>query len=257
MKMDSRQRGADFALKRSQAQRNCEDKVAKILYGAVKGIARMAEAYRVGTGRLNDEQGLRQYAYTVVEKCAEGISSYTQAYSEAAYSVLGMKKASLADFMERDFFGKSFSERNGSYLRFFADDIVNMIKAGAAMGYANPKILSALRVGYKDPYQTSVITKAQREGSDIQTAAHGRGVFRSAYANIIRNVKQTILRAWGMIEQEYGEKEGYTAFRVFRGSSYPCPVCDDECSYIHRIGEHPFPPFHISCVCHIQFITED
>lgn len=255
--MDSKTRGADFAAKRSQAQRNCEDKVARILYGAVKSIASLSRAYRVGSGKLNDEQHLRQQAYDVIEKCAESLKSYTQAYSEAAYTVLGMGKKSLGEFMEKPFCGKTFSERNSAYLRFFADDIVNMIKAGALMGYSYEKILSGLRVGYKDPYRSSVITKAQRIDADVQTASHGKGVFRSAYANILRNVKQTISRAWGIAEQEYGESEGYKAFRVFRGSSYPCPTCDEECSYIHYIGVHPFPPFHISCVCHVQFVTDE
>lgn len=255
--MDSKLRGATFALKRSQAQRNCEDRVAKILYGAVKSIAQLSKAYRVGTGKINDEHSLRQQAYVIVEKCAESILTYTQAYSEAAYTVLGMKKKSLEGFMKNAFYGKTFSERNDTYLRFFADDIVSMIKAGAIMGYSHSKILSALRVSYKDPYQTSVITKVQRTSTAVSTASHGKGVFRSAYANIIRNVKQTISRAWGMIEQEYGTEEGYTAFRVFRGSSYPCPTCDDECSYIHHVGQDPFPPFHISCVCQIQFVTDE
>lgn len=255
--MDSKLRGATFALKRSQAQRNCEDKVAKILYGTVKTIALLSKAYRVGTGKLNDEHSLRQQAYAIVEGCAESISSYTQSYSEAAYSILGMTKKSLGEFMKKDFYGKTFAERNTTYLRFFADDIVNMIKAGAIMGYSHSKILSALRVSYKDPYQTSIITKIQRTSTDIPTASYGKGIFRSAYANIIRNVKQTISRAWGMAEQEYGAEEGYTTFRVFRGSSYPCPVCDNECSYIHHIGQDPFPPFHISCVCQVQFVTDE
>ena len=62
--------------------------------------------------------------------------------------------------------------------------------------------------------------------------------------------------AWGRAEQEYGEKNGAIGFRVFRGSSYPCAICDDECAYVHKVGEMVVP-VHANCRCYIVFIYEN
>ena len=128
-----------------------------------------------------------------------------------------------------------------------------MSKAGIMMGYTDTQLLSSVRTGYKNPYLASVITKARTKDISIATPSYGKGIFHSAFQNITRNARQMVAVAWGIAEQQYGKEHGAVAYRVFRGSSYLCPVCDDETAYVHHFGD-PFPPFHTNCVCFIKFI---
>ena len=39
--------------------------------------------------------------------------------------------------------------------------------------------------GYKDPYHTSVITKAKRKDINIDVPSYGKGYYKNAYQNIV------------------------------------------------------------------------
>ena len=144
-------------------------------------------------------------------------------------------------------------ERTTSYLKNFAEDMVRMCKAGVLMKYTDSQLMSAIRTGYKDPYTTSVITKARKEDINIATPSYGKGIFHSAYQNIARNARQMVAVAWGRAEQQYGKEHGAIGYNIFRGSSYLCPICDDETTYLHHFGD-PFPPLHSNCRCFIKFV---
>ena len=244
-----------YTAKRKQAQRNLERRIQGILYNGAKRIVAVSDRYRVGS-RFMDERGFLSEASRIIAEADSEIATYVAAYSKAACKVLGISDGSISSFLTGNVFGRSFSERNREYLGNFAEDIVRMVKAGVIMGYSQPKILSAVRTGYKNPYQTSIITKARRKEFDIATPSYGKGKFHAAYANVVRNAVQMVSLAWGKAEQQWGEESGAIGFRVFRGSSYPCAVCDDECSYLHRFGD-PYPPFHVSCVCFTMFVYSD
>ena len=254
--MDEKERGIQFALKRGQAGRNAETHASSILFKAVKKVLEESKTHISPSGGLTRESELLKKAQGIMTSTATEIEAYMKAYSEASCKVLGIGTASVDEYIGGKIFGETFAARNNRYLSNSAEDIVKMIKAGAILGYSDDKILSAIRTGYKNPYAASIITKAQSKDINIANPSYGRGFYKSSYQNLMRNVKGTIALAWGYTEQEYGKENGAIGFKVFRGSSYPCAQCDDECAYIHKMGD-PFPPFHISCKCYIQFIYEN
>lgn len=256
MIMDEKQRGAKYALKRAQAGRNAESHIASSLFNAVKSIIEESRTYRSDKGGLTREAQLMSKAKKIVESASDDILSYTKAYSEASCKLLGIKTDVVDDYIEGDIFGSTFAARNSKYMAQFAEDIVRMIKAGSLLGYSESTILSAIRTGYKDPYHSSVITKALKKDINIATPSYGRGFYKSSYQNLMRNVKGTIALAWGYAEQEYGKESGAIGFYSYRGSSFPCAQCDDETTYLHKFGD-PFPPYHISCCCFVKFVYQN
>ena len=75
------------------------------------------------------------------------------------------------------------------------------------MGYSDQQLLSSIRTGYKDPYHTSVITKAKRKDINIDVPSYGKGYYKNAYQNIVRNASQVIALAWGQAEQEVIDRD--------------------------------------------------
>lgn len=58
--------------------------------------------------------------------------------------------------------------------------------------------------------------------------------------------------AWGWSKYLFdkSEKNGAIAYKVCRGSSYPCPTCEYECSYVHTSLD-TLPPYHAHCCCYV------
>lgn len=248
-------RSVNYARKRSQALLNCESHIADILWKRAKQIIEISKKYSWG-GNITNEASFLSDAKDIASTALKDIESYTGAYATASCKVLGIDTDNIESFLVGDIYGKTLNERNITYLTNFAEDIVRMVKAGVMMGYTDQQILNSIRTGYKDPYHTSVVTKAQRKDVNISTPSYGNGIFRSAYKNIVRNSTQVVSIAWGLAEQEYGRDNGAIEFKVFRGSSYPCDICDAETQYIHKFGD-PYPPFHCNCCCGTQFVFKD
>ena len=251
MPMDENSRSLNYAAKRIQAIQSMERRIQQIIFPKAKQIIAAARKYRSGD-RLTNESALLREARSITAAAQKDIEAYTAAYAKASCSILDIESENIEALLTGDIYGKTTSERNNVYLANFAEDIVRMIKAGTVMGYSESQILSSVRTGYKDPYHASVVTKAQRKDINIATPSYGKGIFRNAYENIVRNASQVISLAWGLAEQEYGKENGAVGFRCYRGSAYPCAVCDDECSYLHKLTD-PFPPFHVNCVCYTKF----
>ena len=237
--MDELKRSVDYSRKRLQAIRNCESHISDILWKSTQKIITASKRYR-GAGRLTNESALLSYAKNVTAEAEESINSYISAYSKASCKILGIDSENIESFLVSDIYGKTTSERNAVYLGNFAEDIVRMIKAGTLMGYSDQQLLSSIRTGYKDPYHTSVITKA-----------------KNAYQNIVRNASQVIALAWGQAEQEYGQENKAIGFYVKRGSSYPCDICQNEADAGIHSFKDPYPPFHVSCCCYTVFAFKD
>lgn len=254
--MDEIKRSVEYSVKRSQALRNCESHIASILWKAAQDIVSKSSKYR-NAGRLTNESSLLSDARKITAEAESEIESYISAYSKASCKILGLENSnSIECFLQGEIYGKTTSERNATYLANFAEDIVRMIKAGTLMDYTDSQILSAIRTGYKDPYKASVVTKAQRKDINIATPSYGKGYYRNAYQNLVRNAKQVISIAWGRAEQEYGKESGAIGYQVFRGSSFPCQTCDDLCGYVHSLDTMVIPA-HVSCVCRAEFIFKD
>lgn len=249
--MDELHRSINYSKKRLQAIRNCEDHIAAILWSAASKIVSKSSKYRTGNS-LENEASLLRYAKSITRETEKSINSYISAYSKASCKILGIGSENIESFLVSDIYGKTTSERNTVYLVNFAEDIVRMVKAGAIMGYSDQQILSSIRTGYKDPYHTSVITKAKRKDINIDIPSYGKGYCRNAYQNIVRNASQVIALAWGRAEQEYGQENKAIGYFVYRGSSYYCPVCDDLCGYMHPLDRMVIPA-HVNCVCRVQF----
>ena len=254
--MSEIERSVNYAKKRSQALRNCESHLQTILFDVAKKIVDVSSKYRVG-GRLANESSLLSDARSIAANASDSIESYTGAYAKASCKILGIDTENIESFLVGDIFGKTLNERNETYLANFAEDIVRMIKAGTLLGYSDQQILSSIRTNYKDPYKSSVITKAQKKDINIATPSYGKGIFRNAYQNIVRNSKQVISIAWGQAEQEYGQDNKAIGFLVKRGSSFPCDICQNEVDAGLHSFRDPYPPFHVGCVCFTQFVFKD
>ncbi|MDY4625769.1 MAG: hypothetical protein SO442_04100 [Prevotella sp.] len=248
--------GKGYALKRAQAQRNIKQHIDKILSKAAQDITAQARGITLVSSYTMFRQMIEARSVGIIENAEKEIAEYIVAYSKASISVLGDKDTGATGrLLNSDLFGKTFAERNNSYMENFLYDVTNMLIAAKRNKLKQSDTENIVKSEYKDPYTNGIITKANNKGAGIATPSYGRGIYHSAYENIIRNAQGTVAIAWGRELRNYAKRNGAKGFRVHRGSSYPCDICDAEVAK----GVHPItdevPPFHVRCVCWIEFVN--
>ena len=231
-----RQDAKRYAIKRAQAQRNAVSRVRKAiglfarktaLKGAVEGDA------------------LRELRDAAV------LSGYE--YAEAAGKYLYDLDNGITEYMDGVHFGKTFTERVAGQAGRIADDMGKILAAASFLGLP-PVVVDD---EWEKPYFVGgVIARANSRGAGIEVPKYGRGIPQSGAGQMLKNIGDTVALAWGFEDYDYAVRNGAIGFYVFRGSSYPCQVCQEECGVFHPMEESVFshPPFHANCVCYVVYV---
>lgn len=252
------QSSKSYASKRAQAERNVRSHIDAILSDAAGNIAKAAQ----GITLVSSETMFRQMVYTrveaIIDNAEEQINEYIRAYSKASITILGDKDTGATGrLLGSELFGKTFEERSHAYMQYFFDDIVKMIIAGKRLRLKQSDIENNVRKQLTDPYTNGMVDKANRKGANIHVPSYGRGIYHSAYANIVRNAQGTIAIAWQEEEKNYAKRNGAVFFIPHRGSSYPCPLCDSHAGRVHKVGDKNDPPpvYHARCCCWVTYLN--
>lgn len=245
-----------FAAKRAQAERNVKTRINAVLLKAAGDIARAAQGITLVSSETMFSQMVAVRAKNVIEDAENEINRYIREYSKASITVLGDKDTGATTrLLNSELFGKTFMQRSHTYMAYFLNDVVKMVIAGRKLKMKQSAIENSVAKQFQDPYTNGIIEKANRRGANIMTPAYGRGIYRSAYGNIVRNAQGTISVAWGREDRNFHKRQGAVAFRVRRGSSFPCPLCDNAAEGTHNIDERGVvPPLHVNCVCYVEYI---
>ncbi len=248
--------GIEYALKRRQAEMNAKSRIDKILASTARLIAEQAAGIMVVSSESMFARMLEVRAGNIIEDAAEQIDACIRAYSKASISILGDKDTgAVGRMLGSNLFGKTMSERTDTYMAYFFRDVVKMVIAGKKLKLKQSAIEDAASSQYADPYATGgLIDSAARKGYRTVTPSYGRGIYRTAYGNIVRNAQGVIAVAWGREERNNARRDGAVGFTVHRGSDYPCAVCDAEADgTIHSIGDD-VPPYHVNCCCYVTYV---
>lgn len=246
-----------FAQRRAQAERNIKARIDNILSKAARDILTMS----TGITLVSLETLFRQMVYSrakdVLDNAENEINGLIRAYSKASINVLGDKDTGATGrLLNSELFGKTFTERGHTYMMYFFNDVIKMIIAGRRLRLKDAAIADNIASQLKDPYSSGMVPQANAKGANIQIPAYGRGIYHSAYGNIVRNAQGTIAIAWGREELNFAKRNGAVGFRIHRGSSYPCPICDEASAGVHKITD-TVPPLHVNCVCYVEFIYNE
>lgn len=136
-------------------------------------------------------------------------------------------------------------------------EIEASIAAALLTSIAKDRLIETLKKYRTNTWRNPILLAARNE-------AHTNSNIKWLYSNPRTNIGNSnngvyLLDAYGqfMIAMGWTKyfyddaiKNGAIAFKVVRGSSYPCSTCDYECSYIHY-DISTLPPYHSNCKCYI------
>lgn len=264
---DSREKAADYAAKRLQAQRNIDSRVDEILYDVACKIYAICEKY--DSAFVKNKQ-MKAEIDAVVEGAKALIWEYENEYAKAAETVLEDDNGITAAYLAAAHNGKTFKQRQNVYVKRFVKDMMKIYYAGVVLGTTSGVIRNAMEKQYRSPYMKNGLVqsaisarsgvhvynlpykeaekKAREVRETLETPSYGRGIQPEAYAQIQKNVKDTLALAWSEEDHDAAIRAGAKGFWVLRGSSYPCIDCQSHVGWLHKMDDDA-PPYHSHCVC--------
>lgn len=141
----------------------------------------------------------------------------------------------LIPYILRDINNSNFNDRLNLYTNRFKMELEDFIVGGLALGYSATKTIDLVMKSYKDPYVNPNMKERKRSGF-------------SAYARLKLLTRHTIADAWMHADELWMQKNGAIGYMVYRGSSYPCSICDMMVGY-HPINDYVLP-VHPNCCCY-------
>lgn len=140
----------------------------------------------------------------------------------------------LLPYINREINGATYNDRLRNYAIRFKVELQDLIGAGLVLGYPLKKIEKTIKESYKEPYKNTIASHLYHKG-------------QSAYHRLSVLTRHTIADAWMFGLFESARKGGAAGYFVYRGSSYPCSICD------MMVGFHPITdyvlPVHPNCKC--------
>lgn len=140
--------------------------------------------------------------------------------------------------------GQTFEERLSDYCEKYRNELMLLIGAGLSLGIAKSALAKSIGENLKHPYANQLLTDGI-----AAPLTYGKGRTNSMFTALSGLTKYGIESAWMRHWELKTEADGAIGWLVQRGSSYPCPQCDDNCGF-HSINEGTQLPQHLSCCCY-------
>lgn len=152
--------------------------------------------------------------------------------------------------------GKTFKERLNQYVSRWGFELEATIAAAGLAGVTDEKVIENGIGEYLDrPYDNPWIAEHKGEGDAVRLGAiphYGKG--RAIASRVALSVLLTDIVAKGWMQNWHRLNAGKRGYYVFRGSSFPCEICDAQVGFLHDINdEMGRPPFHNHCVCYTVY----
>lgn len=264
------QSAKDYVLLRNQAELALAAAIDEILEKYIRLITRACYKYNIApqdfTFAANDE--LRREVYALLDEMDEEI------YSLIEESVVpnGRKNshfAALIDWMlTLGTHNWSFRTTLRYYIFRFSQDVEALVAAmrfaGLRQNAAIQKMLSALYAPYSLAEMMAAVRSGQFFSADMIRSGGTKddpfthrpavGLSKVGATNLTTMARSTLSMTYMRDLFLSAQEQGRAGYYVFRGSSYICPTCDNECGWFHPLQDGIVVPLHAHCKCFIVFV---
>lgn len=250
------QRAKDYLLLRLEAERIAVSSVDTSLLEAAKRIIAISRKYNI------PPESFRFSANPSLQAEVRGVLSLLRdALYDRIESLDTFKEdednSFIAPILTAKDNGKTFRQRLAEYVNHWGYELEATIAGAGLSGVTNPNaILTGVRDYLDYPYDNPWIKEHQKEGDAVRlwgTPHFGKGkpiASRTALATLA-----TTVVAKGWMQNWSRLNEGKRGYYVYRGSSYPCEICDAQVGFLHDINDEMGKPlFHPNCKCFIVYV---
>ena len=225
----------DYIRKRLEAEISMEHYLDFVLMKAVRKIVDLSYKRTIPPSlfSFNFDPFMSAEIDNVIKELLFDIEDYDY---KMATSTDKMDEESLLAYINREIDGITYHQRTSNYVTRFKLELQDFVTAGLIAGLGQSELVQEIKTHFKKPYSSSLIVDRPHFG-------------QSSYVRLLVLTRHTIADAWMHADMESARQRGAVGFYSYRGSSYPCQLCDDMASVFHTFAD-PYPPYHPRCVCY-------
>lgn len=256
------QSGKKFVLRRESASNILASLIDSMLADAAANITQIAYRYGVKPTEFQISTIYNPSMFAeisqVLDELEDEILDLTESYSLKCTKDEKKKLWLLPWLLALGRGSKGLRRTLEDRLWIFSRDLEAMIAAAANAKMNQERAVSVIRSNIHTAYvmpgmQAAFANAPLFKAQYIRTRGvkkGKRGQSNSEANNIIRFAKTTLQMAWMHYHKKLYEEQGAAGYMCFRGSTFPCQICDDVCNVFYPI-DHPMPlPKHTSCCCY-------
>lgn len=164
------------------------------------------------------------------------------------------------DVYNEDTYGHTTRERARIYANRFKYEAEAWIASALMLGLSQSELANYVAMYAEKPYNNPIFNDAVKtkgfSATRLVSGGISYGVGKSVSAvGSMRRLGRAVL-ANSFKEAQWRAFMGINAigFLVYRGSSYPCDICDSMVGF-HPMSLDQLPPYHNNCVCYAVPVT--
>lgn len=242
-----------YILKRVQAETTMQSRLDRYLKEAAKRIIYISYKYNIPPKQF------RFSANNQLQKEVDEVIAWLKSkLDQDAFGLATLNRQVEDDEIQNHFYredhGKTFLERLNIYCNRWKYEIEVFVAASLALGLSKEKSLQAFSSHYENPYSNSIISKAGKLIGAVRSSEvhYGVGKSNKAYNMLKSLLIYKIAESWMYSYWLRRKRSGAIGFYSFRGSSYPCGICNSMAGF-HPIGD-AMPLYHNYCKCYMVFV---
>lgn len=237
------QKAQQYILERLEAERSMTYHLERLLRNAAEDIVDILYSKKIHINKLSPNKLPKEVEEEINEIIANLQKSIIDVFETLAISDHEENRDRILPFILGENHGMTFAERLENYCGKYRDELMVLVGAGLFLGIAKSALVKSIGENLKHPYANQLLA----DGIEVPLT-YGRGKSNSMFTALSGLTKYGIESAWMQHWELKTEADGAIGWIVQRGSSYPCPQCDDNCGF-HSIDEGTQLPQHLSCCC--------
>lgn len=243
---------------RMRVEESMRNNLEALMEKATKEMVAIAYRYKVDVAhfRFSINHKMQKEINDVISRLKQDLEYYTIRYSKEA---IGGDKELLEAYLRSELYGKTFFERNNIYCNRFKYEIEAGIAAALILKQTSQVAIDNIISNLNHPYENQLIREVLKRGDGNATRlltkgiSYGVGRTNSMFKALSSLTQNTISSTWMYNWGETHISPTTTGFYSYRGSTYPCALCDDMAKRFHSISEYQ-GMWHPYCKCYFVFV---
>ncbi|WP_368110034.1 hypothetical protein [Bacteroides salyersiae] len=246
------EKAKEFLKKRLSAELSMKVHLEEEMEEAAKEIIEVALKYKVSPKnfKFSSIPEMEKEVDEIVKKLRRLIYNYIDLLSCYTHKE---DREEIVEHMNSLFHGKTLKERISIYCNRYKYEIEAAIVSGLILGKSDKNILSSITTNMSAPYNNPDLKSVSKMGVSSQVRlrsggiSYGPGESNSSYNSMLKLSRNTIADSWMWWQYVDAKRDGAIGFYQYRGSSFPCSLCDSEVGYHSIESDYGFP--HPYCKC--------
>lgn len=242
----------EFLIKRLDAEHSMAANLKKVMEKAAIRIVELSYKYNIPPENFSFSYNtrLQNEIDDIISELTEEIIEDTDLL--ATYNAEEHEEEVLA-FIHRETHGNTLDNRVRDYVEKYKNELEIGLIAALFMKKSRDEALAGILGNMDSPFKNPIIIDAIQNGAVIEIPNYGRGHSNSMLTSLRKLTGHAVAEGWMHLLWLVAIDGGSIGFVTFRGSSYPCNICDEYAGVVHPL-EDPMPPLHLNCVCGAVFV---